>query len=136
MKNILLKSAQIVVLMSMMNLLLSVLIINMAHFPYRSFGMYPFLILIECLVASVVTFITVCIFKKSYESVLKIAILFQIIYLISLILTGFNPWGSDDMNIFSLLLYVNSFIVFLIVYLFRLLYSKIISVNQKTNIDQ
>ncbi|WEK68276.1 MAG: hypothetical protein P0Y62_10385 [Candidatus Chryseobacterium colombiense] len=126
MKNILLKSAQTFVLMSIMNLLLSALILNIACFPGGSFGMYPFLILIESLVTSVVAFITVCIFRKNYRSVLRMAVLFQIIYLISLILVGFNPFGSDVMNIFSLLLYINSFIVLLIVYLFDLLYSKII----------
>ncbi|UMQ44040.1 hypothetical protein MKS83_10115 [Chryseobacterium sp. Y16C] len=126
MKNILLKSIQIFAFMSMMNLLLSVLISNIAHFPGGSFGMYPFLLLIECLVASAIAFITVCIFRKSYRSVLRIAVLFQIIYLISLILIGFNPFGSDAVNILSLLLYINSFIVLLVVYLLYLLYSKII----------
>jgi hypothetical protein len=130
MKNILLKSAQTFVLMSIMNLLLSALILNIA-FSRRSFGMYPFLILIESLVTSVVAFITVCIFRKNYRSVLRMAVLFQIIYLIILILVGFNPFGSDVMNIFSLLLYINSFIVLLIVYLFDLLYSKIILAKSK-----
>jgi len=131
MKNILLKSTQVFVLMSMMNLLLSVLILNIARFPGGNFGMYPFLILIECVLTSVVAFITVCIFRKNYQSVLRIAVLFQTIYLIGLILTGFNPFGSDEMNVFSLLLYINSFIVLFITYLFRLLFSKIILTKSK-----
>ncbi len=131
MKNILLKSIQIFAFMSMMNLLLSVLISNIVRFPGGSFGMYPFLLLIVCLVTSVIAFITVCIFRKSYHSVLRIAALFQIIYLISLILIGFNPFGSDAVNILSLLLYINSFIVLLVVYLLYLLYSKIILAKSK-----
>jgi len=131
MKNILLKSAQIFVLMSMMNFLLSVFILNIVHFPDGHFGMHPFLILIECLVALIVAFITVCIFRKNYHSVLRIAALFQAVYFICLILSGFNPFGSHDINIYSLLLYVNSFIVLLIVYLLHLFYLKIILAKSK-----
>ena len=128
MKNILLKSAEVIVFMCVMNFLLSVLTLNITNLPGGNFGMYPFLILIECLVVSIVVFLTVLIFKKRYDSILKIAILFQIMYVISLILSGFNPFKVDCVdNIFSLLLYVNSIIILLIIFL----YSKIISSKNK-----
>lgn len=128
MKNILLKSAQVFVFMSLMNFLLSVLMLNIMDLSGGSFGMYPFLVLIECLVVSLVAFITVLIFKKIYNSIFKMAILFQVVYIISLILTGFNPFRADsDSNFFGLLLYVNSIIVLIIIFL----YSKIISSKNK-----
>ena len=136
MKNILLKSAQIFVLMSFINFLLSVLMLYMMRLPGGNFGMHPFLILIECGFASVVAFITVILFKKNYHSILRMAFLFEVIYLICLILSGFNPYGTNDEHVFSLLTYLNSLITFCFVYLFNLLYSKLIFKNQKTNIDQ
>ncbi len=131
MKNILLKSAQIFVLMTIINFLLSVLILYFTRLSGGNFGMHPFLILIECCFVCVVAFITVMIFKKNYHSILRITVLFEIIYLISLIFSGFNPFGTEDENIFSLLIYLNSIITFFIVYFFKLLYSKIISAKIK-----
>jgi hypothetical protein len=137
MKNILLKSAQIFVLMSFINFLLSVLILYMIRLPGGNFGMHPFLILIECSFVSVVAFITVVIFKKNYHSILKMAFLFEIIYLICLVLSGFNPYGTNDEHVFSLLTYLNSLITFYFVYFFNFLYSKLIFKKiKKTNIDQ
>lgn len=131
MKNILLKSAEIFVLMTIINFVLSVLILYITKLPGGNFGMHPFLILIECGFVSVVAFITVILFKKNYHSILRMAFLFEIIYLISLILSGFNPFGTKDGNIFSLLTYLNSLITFCIIYLFNFLYSKIISTKSK-----
>ncbi|WP_155845033.1 hypothetical protein [Chryseobacterium daeguense] len=99
--------------------------------PGGNFGMHPFLILIECGFVSVVAFITVIIFKKNYHSILRMALLFEIIYVIGLVLSGFNPYGTKDQNILSLLTYLNSLITFFIIYLFNFLYSKIIISKSK-----
>lgn len=93
--------------------------------------MHPFLILIECGFVSVVAFITVMIFKRNYHSILRMAFLFEVIYLICLILSGFNPYGTNDEHVFSLLTYLNSLITFCFVYLFNLLYSKLILKKSK-----
>jgi hypothetical protein len=131
MKNILLKSAQIFVLMTFINFLLSILMLYMMRLPGGNFGMHPFLVLIECGFVSVLAFITVIIFKKNYHSILRMAFLFEVIYLICLILSGFNPYGTNDEHVFSLLTYLNSLITFCFVYLFNLLYSKLILKKSK-----
>lgn len=131
MKNILLKSAEIFVLMSIINFVLSVLILYIMKLPGGNFGMHPFLILIECGFVSVVAFITVIIFKKNYHSILRMALLFEIIYVIGLVLSGFNPYGTKDENIFALLTYLNSLITFFMIYLFNFLYIKIITSKSK-----
>jgi len=124
MKNILLKSAQIFVMMAISNFLLSVLMLYIFDLPGGSFGMHPVFVLMHCSIASFIAFITVVIFKKNYYSVLRVATLFQTIYLIGLILSGLNPFGFDAFNTFSLLIFINSFIVFLMIYLLHLWYSK------------
>lgn len=131
MKNILLKSAQVFVLMTFINFLLSILVLYLLNIHDGSFGMHLFLILIECCLVSVVAFITVMIFKKSYYSISRIAVLFEIIYLICLMLSGFNPFGTKEVNVFSLFIYINSAITFFIIYLYHVLYSKIIMTKSK-----
>lgn len=131
MKNILLKSALVFVFMSFLNFVFSILILYITNLPGGGFGMSPFLILIENIIVSVIGFITVLIFKKSYDSIMRMAVLFEIIYLFGLIVSGFNPFGSNDTNFFSLLIYVNSGITFLIIYLLDLSYSKISSSKNK-----
>jgi hypothetical protein len=131
MKNILVKSALVFIFMTIINFVLSILILYLPNIHSGSFGMHPFLILIECCFVSVIAFITVIIFKKNYQSVLRIAILYVVIYLVVLILSGFNPFGEKEKRTFSLLIYINSGITFFIVYLLILLYSKIILSTSK-----
>ncbi|PTT71472.1 hypothetical protein DBR25_16565 [Chryseobacterium sp. HMWF001] len=59
------------------------------------------------------------------------ALLFEIIYLICLILSGFNPFGTKEEHIFSLLIYLNSLITFGVICLFNFLYLKIITSDLK-----
>lgn len=132
MKNTLLKSAQIFVLMTFVNFILSVLILYIFRLSGGNFGMHPFLILIECGFVSVVAFITVIIFKRNYHFVLRMALLFEIIYLICLVLSGFNPFGTKEEHVFSLLTYLNSLITFGIICLFNFLYSKKITSKSKS----
>ncbi|KQT16455.1 hypothetical protein ASG31_13145 [Chryseobacterium sp. Leaf404] len=125
MKNVILKSSQIFTLMAMLNFLLSVVAIYILGLPGESLGMAPFLILLKCVFTLIVAFITVLLFKKNYNSVLRIALLFEIIYLISLVISGFNPFGLKEDNIYSMLIYLNSFIVlFFIFYGSQLVSSK------------
>ncbi|KIC62593.1 hypothetical protein RM51_12075 [Chryseobacterium taiwanense] len=136
MKNILLKSLVVFVVMSILNFLFSMLVLSyMVKLSAESWGMAPFIIWILCLVISFVGLITVIIFKKHYQSLLRSAILFEILYLFFLIISGTNPFlyffEKDDENFFYSSLYVNSFIVFLIIYFFISVYSKIILPKSK-----
>ncbi|MBT2620860.1 hypothetical protein [Chryseobacterium sp. ISL-6] len=131
MKNILLNSVQIFGVMAFLNFILSVAVLYIMNLPGGSFGMTPFFILTENILVSIIGFITVLIFKKSYHSMMRIAVLFEIIYLIGLIMSGFNPFGSKDDNFFSLLIYANSGIVLFIIYLLYLIDSKISSSKNK-----
>ncbi|GAB0155386.1 hypothetical protein CHRYSEOSP005_06470 [Chryseobacterium sp. Alg-005] len=136
MKNIVLKSLTTFVVMSLLNFLFTVWTIGFLHLPGGNFGMFPFLILIFCSIISLIGLITVLIFRKSYHSILRISILFETIYLFLLIISGNNPFlyfsEASNESILNLLMYINSFIVFLIIYLFDLIYSKIIISNLKT----
>ncbi|MEI3790333.1 hypothetical protein V6S03_11720 [Chryseobacterium sp. CCNWLW145] len=94
-------------------------------------ALVPIGVLVECIIVTIVSFITILIFRKNYSSVLKIAVLFEIIYLITLIISGTDPFAyfsnKTDAGLLALFLYVNSLVVFLIIFVFNLLYSKIIS---------
>ncbi|ASK30634.1 hypothetical protein CEY12_11150 [Chryseobacterium sp. T16E-39] len=125
MKNILINSIMIFGVMTFLNFVMSILIVSLLNLPGGSYGMAPFLILMEGIIVSVIGFITVLIFKKSYHSMIRIAVLFEIIYLFSLIISGFNPFGSRDDHFFSVLTYANSGIVLLVIYLIDLINSKI-----------
>lgn len=116
MKNVLLRSAQIFVSMSILNFLLCIVTLSVLNLPGGTFGMFPFLILAECCITTVIAFITVLFFKRNYDSVGKIAVLFEIIYLTSLIISGFYPFGRDDDSLVSLLMYLNSGIVLFLIY--------------------
>lgn len=116
MKNVLLKSAQVFVSMSILNFLLSIVTLSVLDLPGGSFGMFPFLILAECCITAIIAWITVIIFKRNYNSVEKMAVLFEIIYLTSLIISGFYPFGRGNDSHVSLLIYLNSVIVLIMIY--------------------
>ena len=136
MKNILLKSLVIFVVMSILNFLFSMLVLSyMVKLSAGSWGMAPFIIWILCLAISFIGLITVIIFRRHYQSLLRSAILFEILYLFILIISRTNPFlyffEKDDENFFNLSLYINSFIVFAIIYFFISVYSKIILAKSK-----
>ena len=85
---------------------------------------------LKYLIITIIGIITVLIFRKSYTSLFRIALLYEILYLITLIISGINPFkyfnSKNDLNLTGLLFYLNSFIVLFIMYLAHLLYSKII----------
>lgn len=130
MKNILLKSVIIFVVMSCLNA-------QLAHWSGRilklsagQLGMLPTAVFFGSLIITVIASVTILIFRRSYQSLWKSAILFEILYLLMLLLSGINPLiyfiEATDNHLIDLMLYINSIIVFLLMYLFDLLYSKIL----------
>ncbi|AZA48534.1 hypothetical protein EG346_10205 [Chryseobacterium carnipullorum] len=130
MKNILLKSVIIFVVMSCLNA-------QLAHWSGRilklsagQLGMLPTAVFFGSLIITVIASVTIVIFRRSYQSLWKSAILFEILYLVMLLLSGINPLiyfiEATDNHLIDLMLYINSIIVFLLMYLFDLLYSKIL----------
>lgn len=103
--------------------------------PGGDFGMYSYLILIFSLIITGIGLVTVIIFRKSYGSILKIAILFEVIYLIFLIISGNNPFlyfsDSTNENLLIIMMYGISGLVFLCMFLVHLFYLKIISSKNK-----
>jgi len=131
MKNILLRSLVILIVMSLLNAQFSEWTLRFLKEKSDGLALVPIGVLVECLIVTMVSFITVLIFRKNYSSVLKIAVLFEIIYLFTLIISGTNPFAyfsnKTDAGLLALFMYVNSFVVFLIIFVFDLVYSKIIS---------
>jgi hypothetical protein len=130
MKNVFLKSFVIFIVMSILNIHFTDWTVKLLKLPGGNFGMLSIAILIECLIVIIIGMITVLIFKKHYSSLFRIAVLFEVLYVLGLIISRANPFlyffKQNDESMVELLLYVNSFITFLIVYLFDMLYSKII----------
>lgn len=130
MKNTVLKSLLIFVVMSLLNAQFSQWTLHFLKEKSGSVAMVPIGVLVECLIVTIISFITVLIFRKNYASVLKMAVLFEIIYLVTLIISGTNPLqyfsNKGDAEFLALFLYINSLIVLFILFLFDLLYSKII----------
>lgn len=134
------RSLVIFIVMSLLNAQFNEWILHFLKEKSDGIAMLPIGILVQCLMVTAISFITVLVFRKSYNSVLRIAVLFEIIYLITLITSGTNPFAyfshKSDAGFLALFIYVNSFIVFLITVVFDLLYSKIMRSKIKTNIHQ
>lgn len=139
MKNIFL-SLLVFVVMSLLHAQFTEWTVRFLSLPGGDFGMYSYFILIFCSVITAIGLLTVIIFRKHYYSILRIAMLFEIIYLLFLVISGNNPFiyfsDSTSKNLLKIFMYVISFIVLFFMYLVHLIYSKIIYPNQKTNIDQ
>ncbi|NML68200.1 hypothetical protein HHL23_00025 [Chryseobacterium sp. RP-3-3] len=129
MKNILMRSLAIFIVMSLLNAQFSEWTLRFLKEKSGGIAMVPVGVLVECLIVTIVSFITILLFRKNYSSVLRIAVLFEIIYLITLVISGTNPLeyfsNKGDAGLLALFLYVNSVVVFLIILVFDLLYSKI-----------
>ncbi|KFF22935.1 hypothetical protein [Chryseobacterium sp. JM1] len=140
MKNILVRSLVVFIVMSLLNAQFCEWTLQFLKVKSDGTAMVPMGVLIECLIVTVVSFITVLVFRKNYHSMVRMAVLFEIIYLLTLLISGTNPikYFSDqgDAEFLALFIYVNSFVVFLVICLFNLMYSKIITPKLKTNIHQ
>lgn len=134
MKNIFL-SLLIFVVMSLLHAQFTEWTVRFLSLPGGDFGMYSYLILIFCSVITAIGLITVIIFRKSYHSISRIAILFEAIYLLFLIISGNNPFAyftnSSNENLLMVMMYANSLIVFILMFLLHLIYSKIILTKSK-----
>ena len=130
MKNILVRSLVIFIVMSLLNAQFSEWTLHFLKVKSDGIAMVPIGVLVECLIVTAISFITVLVFRKNYHSIFRMAVLFEIIYLITLIISGTNPFSyfSDkgDAGFLALFLYINSFAVFAIMLVLGLLYSKII----------
>ncbi|MFP3597886.1 hypothetical protein [Chryseobacterium sp. SIMBA_029] len=135
MKNILLKTILVFVVMTIFNTGFVDETVKFLKLPGGDFGMLSLSILIGCGIVSVVGLVTVFIFKQQYHSLWKIALLFEVLYLLMLILSGTNPFTyflvPTNPKLLSVLLYANSIGVFLIMVLFDLIYSKVIGSKSK-----
>lgn len=98
-------------------------------------GMAPIGVFLICLIVSIVGFITILIFKNVYTSIFRVAVLFEIIYLFILIISGNNPFQyffiKKEVLLLDLLIYINSFVILFMMYLIHLLYIKTIDKNSK-----
>lgn len=125
----------IFVVMSLLHTQLTDWAVKYLRLPGGDYGMYSIFILIFCSVITAIGLVTVIIFRKHYYSILRIAILFEIIYLSFLLISGNNPFAylseSNNENLLKIFMYVISFIVLLIMYLVQLIYSKIILSKSK-----
>lgn len=134
MKNIFL-SLLIFVVMSLLHAQFTEWTVRFLSLPGGDFGMYSYLILIFCSVITAIGLITVIIFRKSYHSIFRIAILFEAIYLLFLIISGNNPFAyftnSSNENLLMVMMYANSLIILILMFLFHLIYSKIILTKSK-----
>jgi hypothetical protein len=134
MKNIFL-SLVIFVVMSLLHAQFTDWVVRFLKLRGGDYGMYSMLILIFSSVITAIGVITVIIFRKSYDSILRIAILFEVIYLLFLIISGNNPFKyfsePTNKNLLMTMMYGNSIIIFLLMLLVHLLYSKIISSKNK-----
>lgn len=135
MKNILIKSLLTFAAMTILTIWLADWAVGFLHLPGGDFGMLSFAVLIGCLIISGIGFITILIFKNNYHSVYRIAILFEVLYLFMLMISGTNPFTyfteKTDGKLLNLLLYLNSIIVFFIICVLNLIYLKIISFKSK-----
>lgn len=94
--------------------------------PGGNFGMYSIFILLFCLFFSVIGLAVVLIYRRHYNSILRISILFEIIYFLFLIISGENPFRyfsvSNSENTLTVLMYLNGIAVFIIMFLIHLLH--------------
>ncbi len=134
MKNIFL-SLIVFVVMSLLHAQFTEWAVKFLGLPGGDYGMFSYLILIFCAVITAIGLAVVIIFRKSYHSIVIMAVLFEVIYLSFLIISGKNPFlyfsKPTNENLLEIFMYTNAFIIFLVMFLIDLLYSKIISAKSK-----
>ncbi|SHE59291.1 hypothetical protein [Chryseobacterium takakiae] len=129
MKNIFL-SLMVFVVMSLLHAQFTDWAVRHLRLPGGDYGMYSLFILVFCSVITAIGLVTVIIFRRHFDSILRIAILFEIIYLLFLMISGDNPFAyfsnSNNENLLKILMYGIGLIILSIMYLIHLLYSKLI----------
>lgn len=134
MKNIFL-SLLVFVVMSLLHAQFADWEVGFLKLPGGSYGMFPLFMLIFCSIITGIGLLTVIIFRKIYYSILRIAVLFEIIYLLSEIISGNNPflyfYEATHKNLLTVMVYGNAIAVFLIMFPVHFLYLKINALNSK-----
>lgn len=134
MKNIFL-SLLVFVVMSLLHAQLADWEVSFLKLPGGSYGMLSVFMLIFCSIIFGIGLLTVIIFRKNYYSILRIAVLFEIIYLLFLIISGNNPflyfYETTNENLLMIVTYGNAVVVFFIMFIAHLLYLKIIHWGSK-----
>lgn len=127
------------VVMSLLHAQLTDWAVRSLHLPGGEYGMYSLFILVFCSVITAIGLVTVIIFRKHYDSILRIAILFEIIYRLFLLISGNNPFAylsdPNNENLLKIFMYGIGLGILFMMYLIHIFYSKII-LSPKTNIDQ
>ncbi|KFF24090.1 hypothetical protein [Chryseobacterium vrystaatense] len=130
MKNMILKSLALLIVMSLLNAQLADWTGKFFTQSGVQFGMLSASIIVACLIITVIAWVTILLFRKSYDAIWKIAVLFEVLYLLMLLLSGTNPFTyfveTTDVHLTNLLLYINSIGVFIAMCLFDVIYSRII----------
>lgn len=115
MKNIFL-SLMVFVVMTLLHIQFTGWAVRYLHLPGGVYGMYSILILLFCSIIAAIGLVTVIIFRKHYYSVLRIAILFEIIYLLFLVISGNNPFiyfsDSNNENLLQIFMFVISLVIY------------------------
>jgi len=134
MKNIFL-SVIVFVVMSLLHTQFTEWSVRFLHLPGGDFGMCSTLILIFCSIITAIGLVTVIIFRKSYHSILRMATLFEAIYLLFLIISGNNPFlyfsDSTNENLLMIMMYMSSSVILIFMYLVDMIYSKLILPKKK-----
>ncbi len=129
-------SLAVFIVMSLLHAQFTDWTVRCLHLPGGEYGMYSLFILIFCSVITAIGLVTVIIFRKHYDSILRIAILFEIIYLLFLLISGDNPFAyfsnSNNENLLKILMYLIGLITLSAMYLIHLLYSKL-NLNKTKN---
>lgn len=136
MKNIFFRSLLVFVVMSILNVEFINLSKRFLDFPYKNIdGILYHILYFELILISLIGIITVLVFSKSYHSIFRVSVLFEILYLLMLMISGINPFlyftDKNDLNLTKLLFYINSIIILFLMYLVDLMYSKIFSSKTK-----
>ncbi len=134
MKNIFVSLA-VFVMMSLLHAQFADWEVDLLKLPGGSYGMLSVFIIILCSIITGIGLLTVVIFRKNYYSISRIAVLFEVIYLLFLIISGNNPFlyfsEATDENLLMIIIYGNALVVFLIMFIVHLLYLKINSLGGK-----
>lgn len=135
MKNIFL-SLMVFVVMTLLHIQFTGWAVRYLHLPGGVYGMYSILILLFCSIIAAIGLVTVIIFRKHYYSILRIAILFEIIYLLFLLISKNNPFAyisdPNNENLLKVFMHGIGLAILSIMYFIHLLYSEIILKKSKS----
>lgn len=111
----LIKTIAILIGIAILNVAIFIEYLSNTGLPGGEVGMAPFLVMLESLIAIVGSIVIYLLIRNRIEvTVTKTILIYQAIYLLTLIFTGQNPFDSDSSDVFVKLIqwtYLISFIV-------------------------